>query len=34
MSQVVKGILLLVGVGVVTVTNRRRLGKVGLMKYE
>jgi ribose transport system permease protein len=34
MSQIVKGVLLLVGVGVVTVTNRRKLGKVGLMKYE
>jgi ribose transport system permease protein len=33
-SQIVKGVLLLIGVGVVTVTNRRRLGKVGLMKYE
>ncbi len=33
-TQLSKGILLLIGVGVVTVTRRNRIGKIGLLKYE
>jgi len=34
LTQLSKGILLLVGVGVVTFTRRKRIGRTGLLKYE
>jgi ribose transport system permease protein len=33
-TQLSKGILLLIGVGVVTFTRRKRIGKAGILKYE
>lgn len=33
-TQLTKGILLLIGVGVVTFTRRKRIGKAGILKYE